>query len=86
VGGHYESKGDPSRIENTPRYVPLPFYTLNVKEGWQKMGRTDNDNGEVVVRGQPMTGDTWDSARTHLHRRTVPPLGELPSRWDPDSK
>jgi hypothetical protein len=43
--------------------VPLPFYTLEVKEGWQKVGRTDDDNGEVVVRGQPVvTGDTWDSA------------------------
>jgi len=34
--------------------VTLPFYTLKVKEGWQKMGRTDNDNGEVDVGGQPV--------------------------------
>jgi hypothetical protein len=25
----------------------LPFYTLEVKEGWQKMGRTDDDDGKV---------------------------------------
>ena len=34
--------------------MPLPFYTLKVKEEWQKMGRTDDDNGDVVVRGQPV--------------------------------
>jgi hypothetical protein len=85
VGRHNGSEGGPSGTENTPRYVPLPFYTLKVKEGWQKMGRTDDDNGEVVVQGQPaVTGDTWDSARTHLHRRTVP-LGPL-TPMIPDSK
>jgi hypothetical protein len=38
--------------------VPLPFYTLKVREGWQKMGRTDDDNGEVVVRRQPVVTGT----------------------------
>lgn len=52
--GHYGSEGGLRRTENTPHYVPLPFYTLKVKERRQKMGRAEDDNGEVVVRGQPV--------------------------------
>ena len=73
VGGHYRSEGGPSRTENTPRYVPLPFYTLKVKQGGQKMGqdrRRQRRGG--CSRTTSGDSDTWDSARTHLHRRTVP--------------
>jgi hypothetical protein len=83
VRGHYGSEGGPSRTENTPRYVPLPFYTLKVKEGWQKMGRTDDDNGEVVVRRQPVvTGTLGTPPELTCTGDSTVPLGESPHAWD----
>lgn len=40
--------------ENKTHHVPLTFYALKVKEGRQKTGRTDDNDGKVVVRGQPV--------------------------------
>lgn len=79
--GHYGSEGGPSRIGNTLRYVPLPFYTLKVKEGWQKMGRTDDDNGDVVVRGQPVVTGILGTP-PELTCTGDGALGQFPHAWD----
>ena len=46
---HYGGGNGSARTEIKTHDVSLSFYTLKVKEGWQKRGRTDDNDGKVVV-------------------------------------